>query len=168
MDVRCKPCWAASADGHDFLKFFPASAIGGMPLLIKTCAQEIPFKTLEEGERFRFSLGATSVLFVNLRERNSVDSEMQLVRAKADYQKALALRERYTRAVDSYEEFKQAIEEGGFILAHWDGTAETEEKVKNETKATIRCIPLEGDRTPGRCMVTGAPSERRVLFARAY
>jgi len=84
------------------------------------------------------------------------------------YQKALAMRERYTRAVDTYDEFKVAIEEGGFILAHWDGTAETEEKVKNETKATIRCIPLEGDRTPGRCMVTGAPSERRVIFARAY
>jgi len=84
------------------------------------------------------------------------------------YQKALAMRERYTRAVDTYEEFKVAIEEGGFILAHWDGTAETEERVKNETKATIRCIPLEGDRTPGRCMVTGAPSQQRVIFARAY
>lgn len=84
------------------------------------------------------------------------------------FQKALAMRERYTRAVDTYDEFKVAIEEGGFILAHWDGTAETEEKVKNETKATVRCIPLEGDRTPGRCMVTGAPSERRVIFARAY
>ncbi|MGV3636915.1 MAG: His/Gly/Thr/Pro-type tRNA ligase C-terminal domain-containing protein, partial [Flavobacteriales bacterium] len=84
------------------------------------------------------------------------------------YQKALAMRERYTRAVDTYEEFKVAIEEGGFILAHWDGTPETEEKVKKETKATIRCIPLEGDRTPGRCMATGAPSERRVIFARAY
>lgn len=84
------------------------------------------------------------------------------------YQKALALRERYTRAVDTYDEFKAAIEEGGFILAHWDGTPETEEKVKNETKATIRCIPLDGDRTPGRCMVTGAPSAHRVIFARAY
>jgi prolyl-tRNA synthetase len=84
------------------------------------------------------------------------------------YQKALAMRERYTRAVDSYDEFKVAIEEGGFILAHWDGTAETEERVKEETKATIRCIPLEGDRTPGSCMVTGRPSPRRVIFARAY
>ncbi|HRO97965.1 MAG TPA: His/Gly/Thr/Pro-type tRNA ligase C-terminal domain-containing protein, partial [Flavobacteriales bacterium] len=84
------------------------------------------------------------------------------------YQKALAMRERYTRAVDTYEEFKVAIEEGGFILAHWDGTAETEERVKEETKATIRCIPLEGDQTPGTCMVTGRPSPRRVIFARAY
>ena len=84
------------------------------------------------------------------------------------YQKALAMRERYTRAVDTYEEFKVAIEEGGFILAHWDGTAETEERVKEETKATIRCIPLDGDQTPGACMVTGRPSQRRVIFARAY
>lgn len=84
------------------------------------------------------------------------------------YQKALAMRERFTRAVDTYDEFKVAIEEGGFILAHWDGTAETEERVKEETKATIRCIPLQGDRTPGQCMVTGNPSSQRVIFARAY
>ncbi len=84
------------------------------------------------------------------------------------YQKALAMRERYTRAVDTYEEFKAAIEEGGFILAHWDGSAETEARVKEETKATIRCIPLDGEAVPGSCMVTGRPSPRRVLFARAY
>lgn len=84
------------------------------------------------------------------------------------FQKALALRERYTRAVDTYEEFKAAIEDGGFILAHWDGTAETEERVKEETKATIRCIPLQGERVPGKCMVTGRPSAQRVIFARAY
>ncbi len=83
------------------------------------------------------------------------------------YEKALALREHYTRAVSTYEEFKVAIEEGGFIYAHWDGTPGTEEKVKNETKATIRCIPLEGG-SPGKCMVTGAPSKRQVIFARAY
>jgi prolyl-tRNA synthetase len=84
------------------------------------------------------------------------------------YQKALAMREGFTRGVDSYEEFKKAIEEGGFILAHWDGTAETEERVKQETKATIRCIPLQGERVPGLCMVTGKPSAHRVIFARAY
>ena len=66
------------------------------------------------------------------------------------------------------EEFKEKIEEGGFILAHWDGTIETEEKIKEETKATIRCIPLDGDKTPGKCMVTGRPSAQRVIFARAY
>ncbi|HRN04665.1 MAG TPA: proline--tRNA ligase, partial [Muribaculaceae bacterium] len=62
----------------------------------------------------------------------------------------------------------QRIEDGGFFLCHWDGTAETEERIKNETKATIRCIPLNGDDTPGKCMVTGRPSARRVVIARSY
>ncbi|MBD5419292.1 MAG: proline--tRNA ligase [Bacteroides sp.] len=84
------------------------------------------------------------------------------------YKKALAYREKMTYTVDTYEEFKEQIEKGGFILAHWDGTPETEEKIKEETKATIRCIPLKGDTTPGKCMVTGKPSARRVIFARAY
>ncbi|MCD7930320.1 MAG: proline--tRNA ligase [Tannerellaceae bacterium] len=84
------------------------------------------------------------------------------------YKKAFDLRAERTITVDTYEEFKEKIEEGLFIMAHWDGTAETEELIKNETKATIRCIPLEGDKTPGVCMVTGKPSAQRVLFARAY
>ena len=85
------------------------------------------------------------------------------------FRKALDHRARRTVRVDTYDEFKERIEEGLFIMAHWDGTPETEERVKNETKATIRCIPLDtADAEPGRCMVTGRPSARRVLFARAY
>lgn len=84
------------------------------------------------------------------------------------FRKALAHRQEMTREVDTYEEFKKEIEKGGFIMAHWDGTPETEEKIKEETKATIRCIPLEGDKTPGVCMVTGKPSKQRVVFARNY
>ena len=84
------------------------------------------------------------------------------------FQKALDYRASVTREVNSYDEFKVEIEKGGFISAHWDGTPETEELIKQETKATIRCIPLDGDTTPGVCMVTGRPSARRVLFARAY
>jgi prolyl-tRNA synthetase len=88
------------------------------------------------------------------------------------YQKALNYRKEHTTKVDSYEEFKQKIEEGGFILAHWDGTAETEALIKEETKATIRCVPFDsyiaGDKEPGKCMVTGKPSKCRVLFARSY
>ncbi|GAB4409217.1 MAG: proline--tRNA ligase [Microscillaceae bacterium] len=85
------------------------------------------------------------------------------------FQKALRFREAHTTQVDTYEEFQKVLDEkGGFVLAHWDGTPETEEKIKEETKATIRCIPLEGDTTPGLCMVSGQPSARRVLFARAY
>ena len=84
------------------------------------------------------------------------------------FKKALKFREENTYKVDTYEEFKTKIEEGGFILAHWDGTPETEAKIKEETKATIRCIPLEMSIEEGVCMVTGKPSKQRVVFARSY
>ena len=84
------------------------------------------------------------------------------------FKKAYDHREANIITVDTYEEFKEKIEDGVFIMAHWDGTPESEELIKNETKATIRCIPLAGDKTPGKCMVTGKPSACRVLFARAY
>ncbi len=84
------------------------------------------------------------------------------------YNKALAHREANTRSVETYEEFKVEIEKGGFILAHWDGTPETEEKVKEETQATIRCIALDQVQEDGKCMVTGMPSTGRVIFAKAY
>ena len=85
------------------------------------------------------------------------------------FQRALDYRQNHITEVNSFEEFKEVLEnKGGFLSAHWDGTAETEEKIKEETKATIRCIPLDGDKTPGTCMVTGKPSAQRVVFARAY
>lgn len=85
------------------------------------------------------------------------------------YNKALNFRTEKTTKVDSYDEFKKVLEtKGGFILAHWDGTSETEEKIKTETKATIRCIPVDAPEEEGICMVTGKPSHRRVLFAIAY
>lgn len=84
------------------------------------------------------------------------------------FKKAYDFRESHIVEVNSYDEFKEKIEDGGFISAHWDGTTETEVRIKEETKATIRCIPFDGDTTPGVCMVTGKPSARRVLFARAY
>ncbi|HEX8516171.1 MAG TPA: proline--tRNA ligase [Bacteroidia bacterium] len=85
------------------------------------------------------------------------------------YQKALALREEKTTSVDSYEEFKNVLEgKTGFVLAHWDGTAETEKKIKEETKATIRCIPLNNKQEAGTCIYSGKPSTQRVVFAKAY
>jgi len=84
------------------------------------------------------------------------------------YDKALKHREDKTYVVDTWEDFKEKLEEGGFILAHWDGTTETELKIKEETKATIRCIPLDGDKTPGKCVYTGKPSAQRVIFAKNY
>ena len=72
-----------------------------------------------------------------------------------------------TRVVDDYNEFKKLIKEGGFVLAHWDGTEETEMKIKNETKATIRCIPYTSSET-GKCILSGKKSLKRVYFAKSY
>ena len=88
---------------------------------------------------------------------------------KGIYEKALKFRDSMITRVDTYEEFKSVLDsKGGFILAHWDGTPETEEKIKNETKATIRCIPVDAPEEEGRCIISGKPSHRRVIFARSY
>ncbi|MCG3166713.1 MAG: Proline--tRNA ligase [Bacteroidia bacterium] len=85
------------------------------------------------------------------------------------YQKALSFREQNTTNVDTWDEFVNQIEgKGGFVYAHWDGTKETEEKIKELTKATIRCIPLNNKKEEGKCVLTGKPSTQRVVFARAY
>ena len=82
--------------------------------------------------------------------------------------KAKAFRESMTRKVDTWEEFQTEIEKNGFLLCHWDGTSETEEKIKELTKATIRCIPYDAVEEEGKCILTGKPSHRRVIFSRAY
>ncbi|REJ84502.1 MAG: proline--tRNA ligase [Bacteroidetes bacterium] len=84
------------------------------------------------------------------------------------YKKALTFREENTHHADSYDEFKKKIEQGGFVMAHWDGTTETELKIKEETKATIRCIPLNAKKEKGKCIFSGNDSEQRVIFAQAY
>jgi prolyl-tRNA synthetase len=85
------------------------------------------------------------------------------------FRKALEFRNQNTHKVDNWEEFKEIImNRGGFVMAHWDGTTETENKIKDETKATIRCIPLDKDQETGKCIYTGKPSGQRVLFAKAY
>jgi prolyl-tRNA synthetase len=85
------------------------------------------------------------------------------------FEKALKMKNDSIKKVDSYDEFKKRLEsEGGFFSAHWDGTKETEEQIKTDTKATIRCIPLDAIEEEGTCMVTGKPSKRRVLIAKAY
>ncbi len=82
--------------------------------------------------------------------------------------RAAARTQETTSVVDNWDDFIAALDRGGFVSAHWDGTSETEDLIKKETKATIRCIPLDGDTTTGQCIRTGAPSAQRVLFARAY
>ena len=84
------------------------------------------------------------------------------------YQKAYTFREENTFIVDSWEDFKLRVEKGGFILAHWDGTEETEARIKEETKATIRTIPIDGKKESGKCIYSGKPSMQRVIFAKAY
>jgi prolyl-tRNA synthetase len=88
---------------------------------------------------------------------------------QAMFNKAKAYREEHTTRVDTWDEFEKILDEKtGFISAHWDGTAETEEAIKEKTKATIRCIPLNNESEEGKCILTGRPSKQRVLFARAY
>ena len=85
------------------------------------------------------------------------------------FQKALNFRENNTFRVDTWDEFKDILDnKGGFIFAHWDGTAETEAKIKEETKATIRVIPLNNPQESGKCVYSGKPSTQRVVFARSY
>lgn len=121
--------------------------------------------------------GTAEVARRDTKEKSSeqFDDLVNLVPALLDeiqeniFQKALAFREANTTKVDSYEEFKRILDEKpGFVLAHWDGTPETEEQIKEETKATIRCIALDSPEEEGVDMVTGKPSSRRVYFARAY
>ena len=84
------------------------------------------------------------------------------------HQRALQFREAHSHRADTYDELKQRLEEGGFVWAHWDGTDETEAKIKEETKATIRCIPLNAEAEEGVCVYSGQPSHQRVVFAKAY
>lgn len=136
-----------------------------------------------QGVPIRIAVGPRDIQNGNLElaRRDTLEKNILPIEGAAEYVEQLLVtiqedlftaakerREKQTRQVDSYDEFKKVIEEGGFIYAHWDGTDETEAKVKEETKATIRCIPLQGDKTPGKCMVTGKESVQRVLFARAY
>ena len=95
--------------------------------------------------------------------------EQLMVEIQANlFKKAADFRASQTRKVDTWEQFKEEIEKGGFLLCHWDGTTETEERIKEETKATIRCIPNDAIEEEGACIYSGKPSHRRVIFARSY
>ena len=84
------------------------------------------------------------------------------------YQKALNFRNEHIYECDNYDEFKERIKDGGFFLCHWDGTTETEEKIKEDTQATIRCVPFMFEQTEGVDMVSGRPAKHRVIIARSY
>ena len=135
----------------------------GVPVRLAIGARDIENGTVELMRRDTLEKSEEQLEGIETRVRDLLEEIQENI-----YKKALAHRNSLTRTVETYEEFKQEIEKGGFILAHWDGTEETEVKIKEETKATIRCIPVEGDTTPGKCMVTGKPSKQRVIFARNY
>ena len=142
---------------------FSEYELKGVPVRIAIGARDLENGTVEVMRRD--TLQKETMTFEGIAQH--IKSLLDDIQANI-FKKALDYRASVTREVNSYEEFKVEIEKGGFISAHWDGTPETEEKIKEETKATIRCIPLDGDITPGKCMVTGRTSARRVLFARAY
>lgn len=135
----------------------------GVPVRLAIGARDIENGTVEVMRRDTLEKFEAPLEGIESRVRDLLEEIQENI-----FQKALTHRQEMTRTVDTYEEFKVEIEKGGFILAHWDGTEETEQKIKEETKATIRCIPLDGDTTPGVCMVTGKPSRQRVIFARNY
>jgi prolyl-tRNA synthetase len=142
---------------------FAEYELKGVPVRLALGARDLENGTIEVARRDTLTKETRSIEDIEQYVKDLLDQIQTNI-----YQKAFDYRALVTRNVDSYDEFKVEIEKGGFLLAHWDGTSETEELIKAETKATIRCIPMEGDKTPGTCMVTGKPSAQRVYFARAY
>ena len=142
---------------------FAEYELKGVPVRLAIGARDLENNTIEVARRDTLTKETVSMNNIASFVKNLLDDIQENI-----YRKAFDFRASQTFSADTYEEFKEKIEGGGFILAHWDGTAETEELIKEETKATIRCIPLDGDKTPGKCMVTGKPSAQRVVFARAY
>ncbi len=142
---------------------FAEYELKGVPLRLAMGGRDLENGTIELARRDTMS--KETVSFDGIVE--TIENLLKEIQANI-YQKALDFRLANTREVDTWEDFKEEIKKPGFLLCHWDGTAETEEKIKAETKATIRCIPLEGDKTPGKCIYTGKPSSQRVIFAIAY
>ena len=136
----------------------------GVPIRIAVGPKDIENGTFEVARRDILtkeiiSKDGIAIYIKNLLEQIQIDL----------FEKALDYRETHITEVNSFEEFKDVLErKGGFVSAHWDGTAATEEEIKNLTKATIRCIPLNGVKEAGNCILTGNPSAERVLFAKAY
>ena len=142
---------------------FAEYELKGVPVRLAMGARDLENGTVEIARRDTLTKETVSLENIEI-HINELLKEIQ----KNIFKKAYDHRASVTREVNSYDDFKVEIEKGGFLLCHWDGTPATEELIKEETKATIRCIPLEGDKTPGVCMVTGKPSVQRVVFARAY
>jgi prolyl-tRNA synthetase len=143
---------------------FAEHEMRGVPVRIAIGPRDLENKTVEIARRDTLEKKVYPVDQITDVVVNLLD-EIQ----KNIFNKALKYQEEHTYKTDSYEEFKEILDtKGGFILAHWDGTSETEELIKEETKATIRCIPFDAPEEAGKCIRTGKPSNKRVVFARAY
>ncbi|MBX9890308.1 MAG: proline--tRNA ligase [Amoebophilaceae bacterium] len=136
----------------------------GVPIRVALGPNDLQHQTIELVRRD--TKAKKTIPIQNLSEQ--VEDWLEAIQANI-YQRALTLQQQQTLVVDDYATFKELIaNQGGFLLAHWDGTTATELKIKEETKATIRCIPLDGVEEEGKCIYTGNPSNRRVIFAQAY
>ena len=136
----------------------------GVPIRVVLGPNDLQHQTIELVRRD--TKAKKTIPIQNLSEQ--VEDWLEEIQANI-YQRALALQQQQTLVVDDYATFKELIaNQGGFLLAHWDGTTATELKIKEETKATIRCIPLDGVEEEGKCIYTGKPSKRRVIFSQAY
>ena len=143
---------------------FAEYELKGVPVRLAMGPRDLAGSTIELSRRD--TLSKETVPQEGLADR--VEGLLDEIQANI-YAKALRFRDSMITRVDTYDEFKRVLDEkGGFILAHWDGTPETEELIKAETKATIRCIPVDAPAEEGVCIVSGKPSHRRVLFARSY
>ncbi len=152
-DTQNKPGWK-----------FAEYELKGVPLRIAIGPKDLENGTVEIARRDNLTKETQPIEGVENYIENLL-AEMQ----KAIFEKALNYRDTHITKVDSYDEFKKVLEEkGGFISAHWDGTEEEEEQIKNETKATIRCIPLNNELEEGVSLITGKPSKQRVVFAKSY
>lgn len=142
---------------------FAEYEVKGVPVRLAVGARDLEAGTIEVARRDTLTKETISFEGAGAHIEALLDDIQQNI-----YNKALRYREEHTVTADTYDELKAALDDGNFVLAHWDGTAETEALIKEETRATIRCVPFEGDKTPGKCVRTGKPSACRVLFARAY
>lgn len=136
----------------------------GVPIRVAIGPKDLENKTFEIARRDTLS----KELVAEVDAVNYIENLLNVIQDNL-YNKALEMRTNLTHDAEDYDQFKTLIDKtGGFVWAHWDGTSETEERIKAETKATIRCIPIEGPKDPGKCMLTGKDSARKVLFAKAY
>jgi prolyl-tRNA synthetase len=143
---------------------FAEYELKGVPLRIAIGPRDLENNTVELARRDTKEKSVQSLDGLALKIEQSLEEIQQNI-----YQKAQLFRKENTTEVNSWNEFKTVLQnKGGFIAAHWDGTSETEEKIKEETKATIRCIPLNNKKETGKCVYTGKPSTERVLFALNY